>query len=376
MSDSVEDRDGSGPDPADVIVVGGRCAGAPVAMLLARAGLRVRLLERARQLGDVVSGHMIKSPGTARLREWGLLGELLGVPTPAITERTLWVDGEPHPAPPLPAAQAALAPRRSVLDRLLLAAARDAGADVRLGVAVRGVLRRGRARDRRPDQLRRPQGAAGHRRRRAPFRGRPGGRCRLHLAAAARDLRVLHLLGGRGGRRHSRLARTRPVHGPVSHQRPPGTHVLPGPRRRVRRRAARPRRALPARPARPSAAAPAPAGWGDHRAHPWHRRPAELLPAFGRARVGPRGRCRAPQGPAIARGIADAFRDAAVLAETVTRHWDDELDAALTAYERLRDRDARPLAEINLTIAALDQPGPVLAEHWRTAAALEQQLAS
>ena len=92
--------------------------------------------------------------------------------------------------------------------------------------------------------------------------------------------------------------------------------------------------------------------------------------------MGPRGRCRAPQGPGDRTGIADAFRDAAVLAETVTRHWDDARDAALTAYERLRDRDARPLAEINLTIAALDQPGPVLAEHWRTAAVLEQQLAS
>ena len=40
----------------DVVVVGARCAGSPTAMLLARAGLRVRLLERSVRLGDVVSG--------------------------------------------------------------------------------------------------------------------------------------------------------------------------------------------------------------------------------------------------------------------------------------------------------------------------------
>ena len=57
----------------DVIVVGGRCAGAPAAMLLARAGLRVRVIERSAELGDVLSGHMVKPAGAARLRAWGLL---------------------------------------------------------------------------------------------------------------------------------------------------------------------------------------------------------------------------------------------------------------------------------------------------------------
>jgi 2-polyprenyl-6-methoxyphenol hydroxylase-like FAD-dependent oxidoreductase len=78
--------------------------------------------------------------------------------------------------------------------------------------------------------------------------------------------------------------------------------------------------------------------------------------------------------PLVARGIADAFRDAAVLAETVTQYWDSGLDEAVAACECRRDRDARPLAEASLAIAALDQPGSVLAERWRSAAALEQQL--
>ena len=58
----------------------------------------------------------------------------------------------------------------------------------------------------------------------------------------------------------------------------------------------------------------------------------------------------------------------------MTRHWDSGLDEAVAAYERRRDRDARSLAEANLAIAALDQPGAVLAERWRSTAALEQRL--
>jgi flavin-dependent dehydrogenase len=376
MSDSGEDRDGSGPDPADVIVVGGRCAGAPVAMLLARAGLRVRLLERARQLGDVVSGHMIKSPGTARLREWGLLGELLGVPTPAITESTLWVDGEPHPAPPLPAAQAALAPRRSVLDRLLLTAARDAGTDVRLGVTVRGVLRRG-------ERVTGVQTSSG-------------------------DHRARLVIGADG--RHSAVARA--VGADYTCLRPPATyayytywtgaevdgiHAWLEPGLFAGLFPTNDRQVLMFYQAPAAGFADARHAPGERYRRVLHDRPplrrllrgGEIterirgcgdLPSFFRRSAGPGWALAGDAGhhkdPAIARGIADAFRDAAVLAETVTRHWDDELDAALTAYERLRDHDARPLAEINLTIAALDQPGPVLAEHWRTAATLEQELDS
>ena len=126
----------------DVVVVGGRCAGAPTAMLLARAGLRVRLLERARELRDVVSGHMIKPPGVARLRAWGLLDDLLAAGTPILTRRTLWIDGEPRTAPALPPQTPALAPRRTVLDPLLLEAAASAGVDVRLGTTVTDVVRR------------------------------------------------------------------------------------------------------------------------------------------------------------------------------------------------------------------------------------------
>ena len=69
----------------DVVVVGGRCAGAPIVMLLARAGLSVRLLERSVRLGDVVSDHLIKPAGVARLRRWNLLDAVLATGCPPLT---------------------------------------------------------------------------------------------------------------------------------------------------------------------------------------------------------------------------------------------------------------------------------------------------
>jgi 2-polyprenyl-6-methoxyphenol hydroxylase-like FAD-dependent oxidoreductase len=52
-------------------------------MLLARAGLSVRLLERSARLGDVVSGHLIKPAGVARLRRWKVLDAVLATGCPA-----------------------------------------------------------------------------------------------------------------------------------------------------------------------------------------------------------------------------------------------------------------------------------------------------
>ena len=72
----------------DIIVVGGRCAGAPTAMLLAQAGFKVRVIERSARLGDNLSGHMIKPAGTTRLQAWGLLDAVLDTGAP-LTRRRL-----------------------------------------------------------------------------------------------------------------------------------------------------------------------------------------------------------------------------------------------------------------------------------------------
>jgi 2-polyprenyl-6-methoxyphenol hydroxylase-like FAD-dependent oxidoreductase len=68
----------------DAIVVGARCAGSPTAMLLARAGHRVLLLERGTFPSDTVSTHVIHQPGVAALARWGLLDELRATGCPPL----------------------------------------------------------------------------------------------------------------------------------------------------------------------------------------------------------------------------------------------------------------------------------------------------
>jgi 2-polyprenyl-6-methoxyphenol hydroxylase-like FAD-dependent oxidoreductase len=117
----------------DVIVVGARVAGAATALLLARQGVRVLLIDRARFPSDTVSSHQVQLPGIARLNRWGLLGQLRAAGTPP-TRRLRFDTGPVVLDGRFPAYQgvdALYSPRRTVLDTLLVDAARAAGADVR-----------------------------------------------------------------------------------------------------------------------------------------------------------------------------------------------------------------------------------------------------
>ena len=67
----------------DVIVVGSRIAGAATAMLLARAGLKVLVLDRDTFPSDTLSTHQVQVPGCARLAKWGLLDKVVAAGTPA-----------------------------------------------------------------------------------------------------------------------------------------------------------------------------------------------------------------------------------------------------------------------------------------------------
>ena len=71
----------------DAIVVGARCAGSPTAMLLARKGYRVLLLDRARFPSDILSTHYIHQPGCARLKRWGLLDRVIASNCPPVREQ-------------------------------------------------------------------------------------------------------------------------------------------------------------------------------------------------------------------------------------------------------------------------------------------------
>jgi flavin-dependent dehydrogenase len=109
-----------------------------------------------------------------------------------------------------------------------------------------------------------------------------------------------------------------------------------------------------------------------------HLRGTAALPTFFRVPSGPGWALAGDAGhhkdPAIARGIADAFRDADLLAAAVADGWHGDLDAALAEYGRQRDRCAIPLSDANLDIARLDMPTPALGAAWLHMTELEQAL--
>ncbi|WP_246633108.1 FAD-dependent oxidoreductase [Pseudonocardia nigra] len=124
----------------DVIVVGARCAGGSTSLLMARAGLRVLLIDRADFPSDTVSGHMIKLAGVERLQRWGLLDAVLASGCPRIEGHIVDFGVQRLQVPSDPGALTPLAPRRTVLDDLLLHAAADAGTDVALQTSLTGLL--------------------------------------------------------------------------------------------------------------------------------------------------------------------------------------------------------------------------------------------
>ncbi|RPJ81345.1 MAG: FAD-dependent monooxygenase [Acidobacteria bacterium] len=125
----------------DAIVVGARCAGSPTAMLLSRKGYRVLVVDKATFPSDTISTHLIHPPGVAALERWGLLDRLVATGCPPIDTYAFdfgpfTISGSPGTAD----APVAYAPRRTVLDKLLLDAASEAGAEVRERWTVRDVL--------------------------------------------------------------------------------------------------------------------------------------------------------------------------------------------------------------------------------------------
>jgi flavin-dependent dehydrogenase len=126
----------------DVIIVGARCAGAPIAMLLARKGYRILLVDRAHFPSDTISTHIIWQPGAACLQRWGLLEKVAASNCPLIS--TVIFDFGEFALKGLAPAAAGLrkccAPRRKVLDKILVDAAIQAGAEFRDGFTIDEVL--------------------------------------------------------------------------------------------------------------------------------------------------------------------------------------------------------------------------------------------
>jgi len=127
----------------DAIIVGARCAGSPTAMLLARAGCRVLLVDRAKFPSDTLSTHFVWPGGAARLHSWGLLDAVRRSNCPPVTTISMDVGAFTLRGSPPPAANGVregFGPRRTVLDKMLLDAAAASGAEVREEFAVQEIL--------------------------------------------------------------------------------------------------------------------------------------------------------------------------------------------------------------------------------------------
>jgi len=128
----------------DVVVVGGRVAGASTALLLARSGARVAVVERGLDR-DTVSTHALMRAGVLQLGRWGVLGDIVAAGTPPIRHTGFrYPDGEQVRVSirDTHGVEALYAPRRTVLDPLLLYSAQEAGAEVYRRTDVVGLTRR------------------------------------------------------------------------------------------------------------------------------------------------------------------------------------------------------------------------------------------
>ncbi|HEV7651657.1 MAG TPA: NAD(P)/FAD-dependent oxidoreductase [Actinophytocola sp.] len=149
----------------DAVIVGARLAGAATAMLLSRFGLRVLLVDRSRLGTDTMSTHALMRGGVLQLSRWGLLGAVVAAGTPPVHRTTFrYASGVvPVAVKSSFGVDALYAPRRTVLDPIVVDAAVAAGAEVRFGTAVTGVTR---------DDDGRVTGVLGRTRAGRPFRAR------------------------------------------------------------------------------------------------------------------------------------------------------------------------------------------------------------
>jgi menaquinone-9 beta-reductase len=131
-------------DRYDAVVVGARAAGAATARLLARQGLRVLAVDRGAYGTDTLSTHALMRAGTLQLARWGLLGRIQAAGTPPVRRTVFHYEDEvlDIPIKAKDGVPALYAPRRAVLDRILVDAAAEAGAAVRHRVRVSDLLRR------------------------------------------------------------------------------------------------------------------------------------------------------------------------------------------------------------------------------------------
>ena len=344
----------------DAVVVGARCAGASTAMLLARAGLRVLAVDRDREGSDTVSTHALMRGGVVQLARWRLIDRLRATGTPAIRTATFHYGDEALAVPikPRDGVDALFAPRRTVLDPILVDAARAAGAQVVHGAALAELVR----------------GASG-RVEGAVIESVDGSRARVAarivIGADGLRSRVARLVGApteREGRHASGV-----VYGHWSGVEVEGYHwhYSPGVSagaiptsdgRTCVFVAIPPRRLLDALPggvdalyrevmaeAAPGLAAALGSARLDAKLRPFPGTRGFMRRAWGPgwALVGDAGYFK---DPITAHGITDALRDAELLARAIVR----DTDGALAGYQAARDAASLGLFEVTDRVASFD----------------------
>jgi len=127
----------------DAVIVGARVAGASTAMLLARQGMRVLMVERSRYGSDTLSTLALMRGAVLQLNRWGVLDGVRAAGTPAIRSTSFYYGDEAIDLKikPRDGVDALYSPRRTVLDALVVDAAVAAGADVCYGVRLVDVMR-------------------------------------------------------------------------------------------------------------------------------------------------------------------------------------------------------------------------------------------
>jgi flavin-dependent dehydrogenase len=373
----------------DVVVVGARVAGSATAMLLARLGHDVVVLDQASFPSDTVSTHSIARSGVVQLRRWGLLDEVLDSGAPAIRQVTFNAAGEStsRTIKDKAGVDFLVAPRRYVLDTLLATAAEHAGAEVHTGITVTGVQRDGHGR---------VVGVTGHDRADAPIDigahyviGADGLRSRVAGLVDA----TINEAGQAGGAAQYAYYAGIPWSGieffvaersfagvfPTHHGQAciwvctPAADAKAVRRRtgsrveafgRLLQRSA-PQLAERLRQARRTSAVQG-----------MLRQPNQVRQAFGPgwALVGDAGYYR---DAITAYGISDAFRDAELLATALDRALAGDAEAAaLAAYQQRRDRALREIFEITCRLAAYP-PVPTFVElQKRLSAAIDTEAAA
>ena len=349
----------------DAIIIGSRCAGAATALQLARRGRRVLVLDRSMFPSDVLSGHTIQAAGVARLARWGLLDRVRATGVPFASEvRFDFGDFVLRGSPvPIEGIDAAVCIRRTVIDPILADAAEEAGAEIRLGTTVTGLLRDG-------DRV---VGVAGHDGNGEPF-----------------EARAAIVIGADGA--HSFVARA--VEAPAYHVRPASTITIYSYWRGMDLDGIE----LYARPGRFFIAAPTNDGltfvaqqvpiaedgryrgrvaeaFGDTLREVEHLadrvaagdraerfRFARIEDSFFRQPAGPGwalvGDAGYHKDPITAQGMVDAFRDAELLAGALDAGLEGDLSAELRGYQRARDESALPMYELTCGLADLEAPPP------------------